>query len=88
MMSTPITENKTNAVAMVAIVLVFFNPVAGLILAHIALLQIKKTGENGRTSALVAAVLGWILSGLLILLLLGTLAAGSILAGLGAGLFG
>jgi hypothetical protein len=42
MMSTPITENKTNAVAMVAIVLVFFNPVAGLILAHIALLQIKK----------------------------------------------
>jgi hypothetical protein len=87
-MSIQNTEVKTNAVAMVAIVFVFFNPVAGLILAHIALLQIKRTGENGRTSALVAAVLGWIFSGLLLLFLLGTLAAGSILAGLGAGLFG
>ena len=87
-MSIQNTETKTNAVAMVAVVLVFFNPVAGLILAHIALIQIKRTGENGRTSALVAAVLGWILSGVLVVVLLGTVVAGSLLAGMGAGLFG
>lgn len=87
-MSIQNTETKTNAVAMVAIVLVFFNPIAGLILAHIALIQIKRTGENGRSSALVAAMLGWILSGVLIVVLLGTLVAGSLLAGIGAGIFG
>jgi hypothetical protein len=87
-MSIHNTETKTNAVAMVAIVLVFFNPIAGLILAHIALIQIKRTGENGRSSALVAAVLGWILSGVLIVVLLGTIVAGSLLAGIGAGIFG
>lgn len=81
-MSDNSVQQKTNAVAMVAIVTVFFNPIAGLILGHIALIQIKRTGENGRTSALVAAVLGWILSGLLILGLLASAVAGSILAGL------
>ena len=51
-MSETTTSNKTNAVAMVAIVMVFFNPLAGLILGHIALAQIKKTGEDGRGAAL------------------------------------
>jgi hypothetical protein len=84
---TNITEVKrTNAVAMVAIVMVFFNPVAGLILGHIALAQIKRTGEEGRTAALLAAVIGWVLSGLLLLGLLGAIAAGTLLAGF-AGLF-
>jgi hypothetical protein len=84
---TNITEVKrTNAVAMVAIVMVFFNPIAGLILGHIALVQIKRTGDEGRTAALLAAVIGWVLSGLLLLGLLGALIAGSLLAGF-AGLF-
>lgn len=87
-MSDYYTQNKTNAVAMVAIVLVFFNPIAGLILAHIALIQIKKTGENGRTSALVAAVVGWLFSGLLLLGLLSFALAGSIFWGLANGFFG
>jgi hypothetical protein len=82
--STP----PTNSVAMVAIVMVFFNPLAGLILGHIALVQIKRTGEAGRTSALVATVVGWIFSGVLFLVLLGTLAAGSLLAGWGSTLLG
>jgi len=80
-MSDLSTAQRTNAVAMVAIVTVFFNPIAGLILGHIALVQIKRTGENGKTAALVATVLGWILSGLLILGLLASAVAGSILAG-------
>jgi hypothetical protein len=87
-MSDYYAQNKTNAVAMVAIVLVFFNPIAGLILAHIALIQIKKTGENGRTSALVAAVVGWLFSGLLLLGLLSFALAGSIFWGLANGFFG
>jgi hypothetical protein len=81
-MSDQLTTPRTNAVAMVAIVMVFFNPLAGLILAHIALVQIKRTGENGRTQALLAAVIGWVLAGLLVLGLLAALAAGSVLAGL------
>ena len=85
-MSESSTTQRTNAVAMVAIVMVFFNPLAGLILGHIALAQIKKTGEAGKNAALAAAVIGWILAGLLILGLLASVAAGSVLAGLGAGL--
>lgn len=68
---------------MVAIVLVFFNPVAGLILGHIALIQIKRTGENGRRAALVATVIGWVLASTLILGLLAAVAAGAVLSGLG-----
>lgn len=85
-MSESSTAQRTNAVAMVAIVMVFFNPIAGLILGHIALAQIKKTGEAGKNAALAAAVIGWILAGLLVLGFLAALAAGSLLAGLGAGL--
>lgn len=74
---------RTNAVAMVAIVLVFFNPVAGLILGHIALIQIKRTGENGRRAALVATIIGWVLASALVLGLLAAVAAGAVLSGLG-----
>ena len=87
-MSDHHTDNRTNAVAMVAVVMVFFNPIAGLILAHIALAQIKRTGENGRTSAIVAAVVGWLFSGLLLLGLLSFALAGSIFWGLANGLLG
>jgi len=86
MMSEHTAVKTTNAVAMVAIVMVFFNPLAGLILGHIALAQIKRTGDNGRSAAVAAAVIGWILTGLLILGLLAAAAAGTLLAGL-AGLF-
>lgn len=85
-MSDHSTPLRTNAVAMVAIVLVFFNPVAGLILGHIALIQIKRTGENGRTAALVATIIGWVLSSALILGLLAAVAAGALLTGLGLAL--
>jgi len=83
-MSDSTNTQPTNAVAMVAIVMVFFNPLAGLILAHIALVQIKRTGENGRGAATAAAIIGWVLAGLLVLGLLAAVAAGSLLAGLGA----
>jgi hypothetical protein len=82
------TVKKTNAVAMVAVVMVFFNPIAGLILGHIALTQIKRTGENGRTAALVAAVVGWVLASLLVLGLLSALAAGSLMSLVDAGVLG
>jgi uncharacterized membrane protein YjjP (DUF1212 family) len=71
---------------MVAIVIVFFNPLAGLILGHIALVQIRRTGEAGRTAALVAVAIGWVVSSLLILGALAALAAGSLLSGLGSSL--
>jgi hypothetical protein len=87
-MSENVATPRTNAVAMVAIVLVFFNPIAGLILAHIALIQIKRTNEAGRTSALIAAIVGWVLVSALALGLIVALFAGAVIGGWGAGLLG
>lgn len=87
-MSENVATPRTNAVAMVAIVLVFFNPIAGLILAHIALIQIKRTNDAGRTSALVAAIVGWVLVSALALGLIVALFAGAVIGGWGTGLLG
>src|SRR4051812_4711247 len=38
----------TNVLAIVALVSSFFIPVAGIVCGHLALGQIKRTGENGR----------------------------------------
>jgi hypothetical protein len=77
---------RTNSVAMVAIVLVWFNPLAGLILGHIALIQISRTGELGRTSALVSAIAGWVLVSVLFFGVLSAVLAGTFLTGLPSGL--
>jgi hypothetical protein len=62
---------RTNSLAIVALVLGILVPVGGIITGHIALGQIKRTGEAGHGLALAGAILGYISCGLFVLTLLG-----------------
>lgn len=44
--------------------------IVGVITGHIALSQIRRTGEQGRGMALAGVIIGWVAIGLLVLLLL------------------
>ena len=57
----------TNTLAIVALVLAFVVPLGAIICGHIALGQIKRTGENGHGLALAGTVLGYVFTGLGIL---------------------
>ncbi|NYF56732.1 DUF4190 domain-containing protein [Micromonospora purpureochromogenes] len=66
---------KTNSMAIAALVLSLVGfascitaPV-GAILGHVAMKQIRQTGEGGEGMAKAAIIVGWILTGLLLLLL-------------------
>lgn len=67
----------TNTLSIVAMVLSLagiitgITAVVGAILGHVALGQIKRTGENGRQFALTAIIAGWIITGLGVLLVIG-----------------
>ncbi|WP_269938219.1 DUF4190 domain-containing protein [Arthrobacter sp. HY1533] len=49
----------TNGLAIAAFITVFFVNIAGLVMGHIALAQIKRTGQDGRGLALAAVIIGW-----------------------------
>ena len=51
--------SKTNTLAIVALISSFFVSVVGIILGHVALNQIKTTGEGGRGMAIAALVIGY-----------------------------
>ena len=61
------TGKRTNVLAIVGLILAIFFPVVGAIVGHVALSQIKKTGEEGRGIALAAVIVGWTLTGLAII---------------------
>ena len=61
------TGKRTNVLAIIGLVLSIFFPVVGAIVGHVALNQIKKTGEEGRGIALAAVIVGWTLTGLAII---------------------
>lgn len=50
---------KTNTLAIVALISSFFISLLGVILGHVALGQIKRTGESGRGLAIAALVIGY-----------------------------
>ena len=50
----------TNVLAVVAICVVWFCFPAALVCGHLALSQIRESGERGRTAAIVALVVGYI----------------------------
>jgi uncharacterized protein YacL len=58
---------RTNVLAIVGLILSIFFPLVGAIVGHVALAQIKKTGEEGRGLALAAVIVGWTLTGLAII---------------------
>ena len=51
---------KTNTLAIIALIGAFVVSPAGIICGHIALNQIKKTGEAGRGLALWGTILGYV----------------------------
>ncbi len=57
-----------NTLAIVAICLAAFFPLGGLVVGHLALSQIKRTGEQGRAMAIWALVLGYMTVGFLVLI--------------------
>jgi hypothetical protein len=67
----------TNTLAIVAMVLSLagiitgITAIVGAILGHVALGQIKRTGEGGRPLALTAIIAGWIITGLGLLIAIG-----------------
>ena len=51
---------KTNTLSIVALILGFVVPLGGIITGHIALGQIKRTGEAGHGMALAGTILGYV----------------------------
>lgn len=56
----------TNVLAIIAIAIVWVVNIGGIVLGHIALAQIKRTGEDGRGLALTALIVGYVSLGLVI----------------------
>lgn len=52
----------TNTLAIVALVLSFIVSLGGIICGHIALGQIKRTGEGGRGLAIAALIIGYVIT--------------------------
>jgi Domain of unknown function (DUF4190) len=65
----PNAPAPTNVLAIVALVSAFFIPVAGIVCGHLALGQIKRTGENGRGLALAGLIIGYVLTALILLMI-------------------
>ena len=65
----PNAADKWNVLAIISLVSAFFVSLAAVICGHIALSQIKKTGEKGRGLAIAGLVLGYlgILSGIIVI---------------------
>ncbi|NLA65260.1 MAG: DUF4190 domain-containing protein [Leucobacter sp.] len=57
---SPTPQSKTNTLAIVAFISAFFVALAGVVMGHISLKQIKKTGEGGRNFALAAVIVGYV----------------------------
>ena len=59
---------KTNTLSIIALIGAFVIPLAGIICGHIALGQIKRTGEGGRALALWGTILGYVFTAFYIIL--------------------
>ena len=77
----PVPEQRTNVLAIVALVLGIVIPPAGIVCGHIALSQIKRTRENGRGLALAGTIIGYVLTIGYILLIVGTVVFYALLVG-------
>jgi hypothetical protein len=83
---TPYPEQKsgTNVLAIIALIGAFVFPLAGVICGHIALGQIKRTGESGRGLALAGLIIGYVYIAFIILLVILAIVAGLIAASSGS----
>ncbi|MGB3909230.1 MAG: DUF4190 domain-containing protein [Pseudolysinimonas sp.] len=61
----------TNTLAIIALILGFLVPIGGIICGHIALNQIKRTGEGGRGLALAGLIIGYVFTAIAVLYIIG-----------------
>lgn len=59
----------TNTLAIIALIAAFVFPPAGIVCGHIALGQIKTTGEAGRGLALAGVIIGYVWAALIVLII-------------------
>lgn len=57
--STATTLAYTNTFALVSIITAFLSPIAAIVFGHMALSQIKRTGDAGRGLALTGLIIGY-----------------------------
>jgi peptidyl-prolyl cis-trans isomerase B (cyclophilin B) len=60
---------QTNTMAIVALVTAFFFAPLGIVFGHIALSQIRRSDEDGRGLAIAGLVVGYVFTGLYLLLI-------------------
>lgn len=63
------TGPRTNTLAIIALIAAFAVPPAGIICGHIALRQIKTTGEAGHGLALSGVIIGYVWSAIILLII-------------------
>ena len=63
--------NQLNTFALLAVIFAFGGGTLGIVFGHFARRQIRVTGEDGAYLALIGLVVGYIVTGLLLLLFLG-----------------
>lgn len=73
-------QERMNTLAIVAFVSAFIVAIVAIVLGHISLGQIKRTGERGRGLALAATILGYVFTFIQILALIFFVWAGTFLA--------
>jgi len=74
-----------NAFALVSIIVVFLQPIAGIVFGHIGLSQIKRNGDTGRGVALTGLILGYAYLAFLVLFIGFYISMiGMMIAGMGA----
>jgi peptidyl-prolyl cis-trans isomerase B (cyclophilin B) len=69
-MSGTSSAQKTNGIAIAALISSFFVSVLGIILGFVALNQIKTSGEQGRGLALAGIIIGFVAVGITILIII------------------
>ncbi len=74
----PVQQDRTNPLAIVALIAAFVVPLAGIICGHIALSQIKRTGERGHGLALAGTILGYVFVLLGVLMFIGIFALAAV----------
>ena len=66
-MTNPTQPMKTNTMAILSLIFAFFFPLLGAIFGHVAMGQIRATGEEGTGLALAGVIVGWVFTGFWIL---------------------
>lgn len=59
-----VVSMRTNTLAILALIFAFFGSVLGIVFGHVALSQIKRTGEQGRGLAVAGLVIGYVSLGI------------------------